>query len=132
MTEDKKMEMRKMPEEAADTNLYPIQTQIGFIPVLMDQVDDLATGGKRHRKYGAYFSAHIVPNLSESATPGSPVLVPQPPSAFVDAETLDGLRERIVYEIDLMIDSAKDIIENGWKGHDKLEVGPTSKLKLTD
>lgn len=125
-TNETTREIRKMPESADGSNIYPLQTEIGIIPVTMDQLDDLATGGKRHKKFGAYFSAHIVPNLSTAAIPGQPVLVPKAPSAFIDADSLEALRERIMYEVDLMIDSAKEIVESGQL--EKAEQVPDIKL----
>lgn len=107
---NKSFERPPMPEAAQGTGTYFIRTNFGFLDQELDLVDDILEGGKRPRRFGAWLGMHIVPGLDKAADLRGPVLLPQPPNLFIDADSLDQLRARLYYEIDTMIQTAKEIL----------------------
>mgnify|MGYP000944929008 CR=1 FL=1 len=72
-------------------------------------VPDIATGGKRKRRFGLVLSMSAVPNLDKQA---EPLMFPANlATVFLDADSIEDLRERAIYEIDMMIDHLKNAVE---------------------
>jgi hypothetical protein len=100
-----------MPPEAENTGTYAIANHIGVILNELELVPDILNGTRRPRHFGAYFGMHIVPDLDRAASLRGPIILPEPPAIFIDADDLDTLKARLYYEIDTIIDSAKKIKE---------------------
>lgn len=98
-----------VPEGAKETDAYPM-TNLNYTHSALRTVPDLATGGNRNKKWGAVFTIGILPGLGETR-PG-PALVPNMPAHLIDSESLEGLRERIVHELDKAIALAKLQVED--------------------
>ncbi len=101
-----------MPEGAKDTGTYLVNDNLGVVMQELEQVPDILAGGNRTRRFGSWFAIHVVPGLDKAATMRGPVILPKPPAVFIDADTLDQLRARLYFEIDVMIDATKSELEN--------------------
>ena len=112
MRKEKKFERPPLPESAKGTGTYIIADNLGVVLNELEQIPDILGNGSRCRRYGAWWGVHVVPNLDKAATLKGPVILPTPPAIFVDADTLDQLRARMYHEIDVMIDSVKQVQED--------------------
>lgn len=93
-----------IPPEAQNTDAYPM-TNVTYTHRALSTAPDLETGGERNRHWGAVLSIGILPGLSE-IKPG-PAMLPVMPSILIDSDSLEALRERIIFEIDRSITIAK-------------------------
>lgn len=91
------------PSEADGTDAYTM-TQVQHTHVAIKSVPNIATGGRRNKKWGAVVSIGIVPDLDKTDT--GPVILPTMPSQFFDAESVEALKARIVWELEKAIDLA--------------------------
>ncbi|RMG36428.1 MAG: hypothetical protein D6732_08240 [Methanobacteriota archaeon] len=96
----------KLPEKIQGTNIYRVLEDVVAVASNLTKVPDLMTGGDRARRFGACMGINIIPELDKNMADG-PVLVSSPPLAFFDADSLEELRDRLVYEIDNLIELAK-------------------------
>ncbi len=90
------------------TSVYPIIDVKLCATPKFDTVPDIATGGKRKRKYGLVVSMSGIPDLANQTEP-----IMFPPildSVLIDGESLDEIRERAVLEIDMMIEKIKEAV----------------------
>ena len=101
-----------MPDAAKGTGTYLISTNLGFIGQELEKVPDLVEGGKITRRFGAWLGMHIVPNLDKATQLNGPVILPAPPAVFIDADDLEQLKARLYYEIDVMIQTVKEVKEH--------------------
>ena len=57
-------------------------------------------------------SLNVLPNLDEQLKdPNAPLLLPEPPPVLLVADSLAQLRERLVFEIDIMINTTQDYMD---------------------
>lgn len=89
------------PECVKNTEAYVLQ-EVLYSHVPLKPTPDIASGGNRNRRWGATFSLSIVPSLDE--TPLGPVMLPGVPVQFFAGDSLEELRDRIVYELDKAIE----------------------------
>lgn len=129
MSTDKEIE--KKIEEAYSTvppsnsDSYSIQ-EVAVVAEPMKTVTDFATASQKHPKYGGVLAFNILADM-DRAKPGMPVLLPQCPQMFVSSTSLEGLKERMIFEIDKAIEIAK-IAEKHPLEHDKVARAFMEKL----
>lgn len=98
-----------LDKEAPDkTKTYQI-IPVSYVPVDLEEENDLETGGTRRRRWGAQLVVGVIPHLNQS---GGNLTLPQIPAMFVDGDTLDDLRNRIMYEVDKAIEIARLSVDN--------------------
>lgn len=93
-----------LPEACANTGGYPLVSTL-YSPVPLEKVHDIARAATRNRRWGATLSIAVVPDLD--ASDGGPVIVSQPPHKLFDADDIEQLRARLIYEIDQALNFAK-------------------------
>lgn len=104
-------ERPEIPDNLQDTEAHIIMPNMGYIPSQLSRIPDLIKGGKRVKKFGAWFGMNILPQLDEQVTsPDAPLILPEPPPVLLVADSLKELRDRLVFEIDVLIDTAKDVL----------------------
>lgn len=112
MKEDIIPERPELPENLKDTDAYIIMPNMGLIPNKLTMIPDPIKGGQRSKRFGAWLGLNILPGLdTQIASPDSPLILPAPPPVLLVADGLKDLRDRLIYEIDIMIDTAKDYME---------------------
>lgn len=90
------------------TTAYPIMDVKIVATDEFTTVPDIATGGKRKRKYGLVVSMSGIPNLDKQ---NEPLFFPNNLSTLmIDGDSLEEIRERAVYEIDIMIEQMREVI----------------------
>lgn len=111
-SEDIIPERPELPEALQTTEAHVIMANMGLIPSQLERVPDLETGGTRSRRFGAWLGLNILPNINEQLKrPDAPLLLPEPPPVLLVADDLDTLRERVMFEVDVMIQTARDFID---------------------
>lgn len=109
----------QIPEELQKkTSSYPL-VDSKIVPVQLNTVPDLLTGGVRKRKFGLALSIAVVPDLDQEEDPL--MLGATLPTMFFDADSIEDLLERAKAEIDAVIKSAKDQLQNEPKDTGKPE-----------
>ncbi len=95
------------PEIDAKTNSY-MMVDTKFVATPLNKVADIATGGSRNRRFGLVLSIAVVPELDKQE---DPIMVSQTmPTIFLDADTLEDLKDRVHEEIDIIIRHTDDVI----------------------
>lgn len=89
------------------TDSYPM-ADVSLVVVPTRQVPDIATGGKRKRRFGFVISGGGVPNMDETEDPLT--LNTSMPKILLDGDNLDILRERAHAELDTMFNVFEDIM----------------------
>lgn len=79
--------------------------QLLCVPVALKSKHDFETGNKRNPKWGMVFSFSIVPELHRN--PIGPMMLPSTPSQFITSDSLESIKERIIFELDRAIGLAK-------------------------
>jgi hypothetical protein len=109
--EDILPERPELPEELSNTEAHLIVNRMGLVVSRLEQVADFETGGTRAKHFGAWVGLSIVPHLDQQmSSPEAPLILPEPPNMLVVADTLDELAERIKFEADVMVQTAKDVM----------------------
>mgnify|MGYP003653861715 FL=1 len=112
MSEDIIPERPALPEDLKDTEAHMIMSNMGLIATQLERIPDMLSGGNRTRHFGAWLSLNVLPNLDEQLKdPNAPLLLPEPPPVLLVADSLDQLRERLVFEIDIMINTTQDYMD---------------------
>lgn len=101
-----KEKQKELPVECEGTDGYLMAT-VNYTHQSLSTVPDLATGGKRNKRWGVIFAIGVVPNLDES--PPGPLIMPQAVPRFFDSDELESLRARLNYEIDVAIEQAEEM-----------------------
>lgn len=105
-------ERPELPEELKDTEAHVIMPNMGLIPSQLARVPDLDTGVRRTRRFGAWLGLNILPHIHEQMrSPDAPLLLPEPPPVLLVADDLDTLRKRIMFEVDVMLDTTQDYLD---------------------
>jgi hypothetical protein len=99
----------EIPEELQKkTSAYPV-VATNIVPVDLKKVPDVASGGKRNRRYGLVMSISIIPSLEKEE---DPIMIgPILPTMFFDADSIKDLGERAKAEIDGMVVAAEQSID---------------------
>jgi len=112
MSNDIIPERPELPENLEDTEAHVIMPNMGLIPSQLDRVPDLSSGAQRTRRFGAWLGLNVLPHIHEQMrSPDAPLLLPEPPPVLLVADDLDTLRERIMFEVDIMINTTKDYLD---------------------
>lgn len=88
----------------SDTSAYTMM-QVMHCPEELEQVNNLLKGGTRNRRWGAMVSMAVVPHIDTH--PKGSITLPQSPTVFIDADSLDDLKKRLYYEVDKALAIAK-------------------------
>lgn len=105
-------ERPEIPEELKNTDIHVIQPNLGLVGTPLKMVPDLETGGERSRKFGVWLSMNVLPFLNKQILhPDQPLILPEPPPVLIVADTIPELKSRIIFEVDLMLDTAQAIID---------------------
>jgi hypothetical protein len=111
-SEDQISERPELPNELENTEAHMIISNMGLVATQLKQVPDIESGGQRVRRFGAWLGVNIVPSLDkQAAAPGTPIMLPEPPSVLIAADTLKELGERLKFEIDVMVETAQDVMD---------------------
>jgi hypothetical protein len=105
----------RLPKNCRDTSMYPLITDLTTVAAPLEQVPDVVSASQRSRKFGASFGLHIIPGVDKASKQG-PLFLPNPPLVFIDADSLDDLEARLIYEVKDMIRAAHEHIANEAKG----------------
>ena len=93
----------------AGSTAYPVM-QVFTVPQKIETKPDFATGRNRNPHWGMMMSLSLIPDFSK--VPAGSVMLPQAPSQFVTADTLEEIRERVIFELDKSIAIAKIAQDN--------------------
>ncbi len=99
----------ELPTQCKGTGDYPLISTL-YSPEALETVPDIENATTRNKKWGAIFSIGVIPGLQE--LPEGPIILPTPPHKFFDADDLDALRARLIYEIDTSIAMVKMAADN--------------------
>jgi len=113
--EDIVPERPDLPENVKGTEAHIIIDTMGLVATKLNTIKDLETGEERVKKFGAYLALNIVPKLNEQTYPGAPVLLPRPPATLIVGDNLTELRERLKFEIDVMLDTTQDVMDGKYE-----------------
>lgn len=94
--------VRAMPDNTA--SVYPAILMYN-VPMNIKSVPDLETGGNRNPRWGMMVSFSIVPELHKQ--PMGPVVLHVTPTQFLASDTLEDLRDRVMFELDKAIELAR-------------------------
>jgi hypothetical protein len=112
MSKEQLPERPELDESLKNTDAHQIISNMGYIPDRLVTVPDLENGGERCKRYGAWMGVNILPYLNEQVTsPNVPLILPEPPPVLVIADTLKELRDRLVFEIDVMVGTVQEIMD---------------------
>lgn len=75
--------------------------QLLCVPVALKAKHDFETGSKRNPRWGMVFSFSIVPELHKN--PIGPMMLPATPSQFITSDSLEKIKERVIFELDRAI-----------------------------
>lgn len=107
--------MEKPPND--NTEVYTA-VQLLTVPSKMKGKNDFATGGLRNPHWGMVMSFSLIPELSKA--PVGPMMLPTAPSQFIVSDSLEAIRERVIYEVDKAI-RLSQIAEKDPKGYEQYE-----------
>lgn len=85
-----------------------IAIDVTVVPMELHKVVDFQTGGKRSRRLGMSLSANIITDLTKEPEPV--IMGRGQEHLFIDADTLDDLKERAHAELDAIFLYTKDVI----------------------
>jgi hypothetical protein len=104
-----KKPVETLPESCANTESYLLNNVLfGGGPT--KTVTDFVTGDQRNRRWGMSVAMGIIPGFDQVPVDG-PIILPNVPSRFFAADSLDELRARLIHEIDKAINMAKLSVE---------------------
>ena len=111
MTQDIIPERPELPEDLAQTEAHMIMSNMGLITTKLQTIPDLMSGTMRVKRFGAWLAMNVIPHLHEQvAGTNTPLILPEPPPVLLVADTLADLGERIKFEVDIMIQTAEDVM----------------------
>lgn len=114
MTENNIKEFPKSSRTTQDTmsnsEAY-ILSEILYAPQKMKTFTDFSNGNQRNRRWGIVTSFATVPGLDQIPVGAGPTLLPKSPSRFFCADTLSDLRQRVIDELDSVLEMARLAIE---------------------
>lgn len=99
------------PEVLQHTEDY-LMHQIFYTDQPMREIDDLATGGKRNRRWGMVVSLAAIPGYDQVPVNMGPTLIPTAPTKFFTADSIEDLRDRVMMEVDRALEMARLAIED--------------------
>jgi len=112
-------ERPQLPENVKATEAHMIINNMGLVASRLEQIAD-GDGGFRTKHFGAWLGVNIIPHLDKQvAGPEAPLVLPEPPCVLIAGDTLDELGARLKFEIDVMVDTAKDVIDGKIKLNDR-------------
>ena len=79
--------------------------QLLAVPNKLNTKPDFETGGERNPRWGMVMSFTLLPDLDKA--PVGPLNLPSAPSQFITADTLEDIRERVIFELDRAIKLSK-------------------------
>ena len=79
--------------------------EVVTVPKGLRPMHDFATGGKRNPKWGVTLSFSIMPELNKA--PVGPIMVPRSQTQFFSADSLEEIKERIIFEVDKSVQLAQ-------------------------
>jgi hypothetical protein len=100
-----------LPPNCADTESYLMQ-EILYNDTKTRTVVDFTSGSQRNRRWGIVLALAVVPGFDQVTPNMGPTLLPRTQSRFFTADTVDELRNRVLYEIDKAIAMAKMSIDD--------------------
>lgn len=108
--------IRKNPPKGTDAYTA---VQLMCVPTALKTKVDFMKGTNRNPRWGMVFSFSIVPQLDSN--PVGPMMLPSAQSQFITADSIEEIRERILFEIDKSIALAKIAEENpdGYEQYEK-------------
>lgn len=74
------------------------------------KVADIATGGKRKRRYAMTLAMSGIPDFANQPEPM--IFPPKMDTVILDADSIEDLRERAIKEIDIMVDKIAEAAEH--------------------
>jgi hypothetical protein len=98
-----------LPESCTNTESY-ILSDVLFTNAPKKTITDFTTGDQRNRRWGMSIAMGVIPGLDQVPVDG-PVILPNVPTRFFTADTIEDLRARLMYEIDKALDMAKMSVE---------------------
>ena len=109
MSEEDVMNLLTDQSAPEDSSAYAM-VQVVYTPDQLEQKRDVLDGSNRNRKWGAQVAVGIIPNVDK--IPTGNITLAQAPAIFVDADDVETLRERIIYEVDKAIAIAQLSLDN--------------------
>jgi hypothetical protein len=103
--------------------------QLLTIPSKMKAKTNFSTGGQRNAHWGMVLSFSLIPELSKA--PVGPMMLPTSPSQLIVSDSLESIRERVIYEIDKAI-RLSQIAEKDPEGYAKYEQALMRRIAPSD
>ena len=103
------LERPPLPDALRGTEVYPLITEAALLPVKCKEVPDVTIGGggTRRRRYGMYLCISLIPDFDKQNS----MLLPVPPAVLIDGDTPEEIKDRVLHEMDIMIDTTKKMME---------------------
>ena len=122
-------ERPELPEELKNTDIHVVQPNLGLVGTPLKMVPNLETGGERSKRFGIWLAMNVMPFLDKQIQhQDQPLILPEPPPILVVGDTIEEARSRIMYEVDLMLDTAQAVIS----GEISLDEESTDKKAFPD
>lgn len=80
------------------------------VPQGLKSLPDIATGGKRNPRWGVSLSFSVMPELNKAPT--GPIMIPQTQSQFFAADSLEQIKDRVIFEIEKAVKLANLAVSN--------------------
>lgn len=96
----------ELPENCNNTEGYWLN-EVLFSNARMKKVTDFVSGTERNRRWGFALSMTAIPQFDQVPPDTGPTLLPKTPTRFFTADTVEDLRNRIMYEVNKVIDMMK-------------------------
>jgi hypothetical protein len=79
--------------------------EILAIPQGINQKPDIATATQRNPRWGVTLAMSVMPDIDKTST--GPMMLPKSSNQFFAADDLDQIKDRIIFEVEKMIEIAK-------------------------
>jgi hypothetical protein len=104
-------ERPELPEELKNTDIHVVQPNLGLVGTPLKMVPDIETGGERCKRLGVWLAMNVMPFLDKQIQhQDQPLILPEPPPILIVGDSMEEVKSRIIYEVDLMLDTAQGVI----------------------
>lgn len=101
---DELFEKPKVPAELSNTNAYELQ-HVLFSNGNVKRVPDIEKGSDRSRRWAMLMYNSIIPGFDQ--VPEGPAVLPLPGAKLFDADSLEELYDRVLFELKVVFDKAR-------------------------
>jgi hypothetical protein len=102
--------VKQTPPEACREVQNHETMEVITVPQGLKSLPDIATGGKRNPRWGVTLSFSVMPELNKAPT--GPIMIPQTQSQFFASDSLEQIKDRVIFEIEKAIKLANLAVGN--------------------